>query len=282
MKINKVLMAVASFLLLGACSESSNRIGAKVYAMDCGKIEVSDMKTLDVNGSMDGKPYTLIVPCFLVRHPKGDLLWDTGWPQELMAETDGMDMGDSVAYVEQDLLAQLEQLQIKPQDIEYLSLSHSHPDHSGNAGLFSQSTFIVNRLEREAMFSEHEKSGAPLPAYFAKLADAKTVRFESMYDVFGDGTVTIHHMPGHTSGHSVLLVKPKTSQPLLFSGDLYVFEQARKRQLIPSPLLTYDAKLTKQSMKDFETLAEVHNAKVVIQHEPEHFNALPKFPAALE
>ena len=64
------LLSVATI----ATEKSNNTV--KLYALNCGTTQVSDMKDFSVKGKMNGEKETLIVPCYLIRHPKGDLLWE--------------------------------------------------------------------------------------------------------------------------------------------------------------------------------------------------------------
>jgi N-acyl homoserine lactone hydrolase len=60
----------------------------RLYAIDCGRIRVSDMSAFADTGELDGRPAVVVDSCFLVRHPKGTLLWDTGLSDKLV-ENDG-------------------------------------------------------------------------------------------------------------------------------------------------------------------------------------------------
>jgi len=255
---------------------SDNHI--KFYTLDCGTFDVADISVLSKTGEYDGQQLKMVNPCFLIRHPKGDLLWDTGHIDSMADKTDGELNGVWHAKLKTKLLGQLRQLEIAPNDVEYLSLSHLHPDHAGNANEFVESTFIVNELEHKYMFSKQIKS--IFGAYYADLENAKTITFKNEYDVFGDDTVVIKSMPGHTPGSSVLLVRLNKSGNILLSGDLYLHAQGRKL----GTMFQYniDKQLTLDSRKKFEALAKKESATVIIQHEKQHFARLPKFPKFLD
>ena len=119
------------------------------------------------------------------------------------------------------LASQLEAVGIAPSDIEYFSISHSHFDHVGNAGLFAEnSTFLIDSDERVYMFRDEAREDE-LFALVAPLETANTIEFEGDYDVFGDGSVVIIATPGHTPGHTSLLVNLSGDESILLSGDLY-------------------------------------------------------------
>jgi glyoxylase-like metal-dependent hydrolase (beta-lactamase superfamily II) len=106
------------------------------------------------------------------------------------------------------------------------------------------------------------------------------VQFDDSYDVFGDGSALIVSMPGHTPGHSVLLVNLKNSGPVLLTGDLYHLTEARTNRSVPK--FNTDAEETRVSMTKFEELAAASGARVIIQHEAADFGNLPHAPAYID
>ena len=110
-------------------------------------------------------------------------------------------------HVTKTLASQLEMLGVKPSDIKYVAISHSHPDHVGNIAMFPQSTVLVQKAEYD------------WPAPFGQKLRAiasPVIKLEGDHDVFGDGSVTLLATPGHTPGHQSQLVKlPKTKSALI-------------------------------------------------------------------
>ncbi len=255
----------------------------KLYAMNCGDLAFADVDMFADDGSMKGVARTFIDPCYLIRHPQGDLIWDTGVPEAIADMPDGLKPESFPVHVvvKKKLSAQLAELGLTPADIEYVSFSHLHFDHIGNGNLFAASTWIVDADERAAMFSEAARQGKDFAAYSA-LENAKTTLIEgdSTHDVFGDGTVVIVQAPGHTPGHTVLLVKPGKSTPVLLTGDMWHLAESQGKRLVPS--FNVDRAQTIASMDRVEALAKDTGARIVHQHVPEDFAGLPAFPAALE
>ncbi|MEW6989132.1 N-acyl homoserine lactonase family protein [Colwelliaceae bacterium 6441] len=279
MKQIKLLLISFIFLAPFAFAEKANdEPNIKLYTIDCGTLDVADIAVLSSTGEYDGQQLKMANPCFLIRHPQGDLLWETGHIDSLADNREGEVSGVWHSKRSTKLIEQLALLQVKPQDIEYLALSHVHPDHAGNANKFSYSTFIVNALEREYMFLAQTKTY--FGAFYQELESAKTIVFNTEHDVFNDGSVIIHSMPGHTPGSSTLLVRLKESGNILLSGDLYI--HARGRELNTMHQYNVDKKLTLTSRSKFEALAKREKAKVVIQHEHADFKRLPKFPHFLD
>lgn len=287
MKAN-VLLGAACVVLAAACSPSANQVSSPqeeakpeiaLYALDCGKASVKDADIFADDGSFKGQTRDLVDPCYLIRHPGGDLLWDTGLPDALVA-TPSADAGPFALTRTVTLAAQLQQLGLAPADIEFVSISHSHFDHVGNGGAFAGSTFLIDPRERAFMFSDEARKVPEFAAY-AALEQAKSTSLEgdADYDVFGDGRVKIIAAPGHTPGHRVLLVQLAQAGPVLLTGDMYHLAESRARRTVPR--FNTDRAQTLLSMDKVEKLASDTGARVVRQHVPEDFAALPAFPEAL-
>jgi len=97
--------------------------------------------------------------CFLVEHPKGRLLWDTGFPHSLRYALmrigfSIMNLGQSGVEQGDELPEQLSALGLDPADIDYLALSHVHWDHAGGSKHFVRSTWLVQRAELDWAFSD--------------------------------------------------------------------------------------------------------------------------------
>src|SRR5262245_18056849 len=111
-----------------------------------------------------------------------------------------------------------------------------------------------------------EKPPDTVPAWNASLKDSKTVIIEGEdHDVFGDGTVVIESVPGHTPGHQMLYVKLPQTGDVVLSGDLYHFPEARQFKRVPT--FDYDQKMTPVSREKAEVFLASTNARLWIQHD---------------
>jgi len=285
--MNKSIAALASLAALAACTPPAQEAAApavQLYAMECGRISFPDTAPFADDGSFNGVARDFVDPCYLIRHPDGDLIWDLGFPDAVADMPEGIRIEALGANVTMPvkLADQLAQLDLTPADIEFISISHSHGDHVGNAALFAATaTWIVDADERAHMFRDEARQDAQYWAMIEPLQNARTTLIEgdARHDVFGDDSVTIIQTPGHTPGHAILLVRTANSGNLLLTGDMFHMAESRERRTVP--VFNADRTQTLASMDLVEALAAEENARVVRQHVAEDMNALPRFPEPL-
>jgi N-acyl homoserine lactone hydrolase len=270
------LAVFAAAAALAACGQSVTAPPApdvRLYAIDCGRIALTDAGAFADDDSFNGVQRTLV---------DGDLIWDAGFPDAIADMPDGMPIEalNAVVTVPTKFVDQLAELEMTPADIEFVAFSHGHGDHVGNAALFTNATWIVDAEERAHMFRPEARSGQEFQMYAA--LEGRTPRLiegDADYDVFNDGSVTIIQTPGHTPGHTVLLVRLPNTGAVLLSGDMYHLAEARERRTVPR--FNFDRDQTLASMDKVERIAAETEALVIRQHVQEDFDALPRFPEAL-
>jgi glyoxylase-like metal-dependent hydrolase (beta-lactamase superfamily II) len=251
----------------------------RLYALDCGRIEIADMDAFADGGQYAGRPGVLPSPCFLIRHPDGDLIWDTGIGDQFAGARGVTLLPGYQAFVTTTLKAQLSQLGLSPDKVRYLAFSHEHVDHIGNANLFAKATWLLNKKEHDWVLATATPAGR-LPALLAASATARRRTITSDFDVFGDHSVMILQAPGHTPGHQVLLVRLPRSGPVILAGDLYHSLENRAKRRVPR--FNTDRAQTLASMDRIEGLARRLHARLVIQHAAEDIGRLPAFPRPLD
>jgi len=273
---------MAPLLVAASLAPVRSMAGADVrlYALDCGHASFKDMGMFSDTGEYDGKPGDIADPCFVIRHPKGVLLWDTGLGDKFAATKEGVDVLPGIhVTVPITLVEQLHSLALTPKDVSYVAFSHFHFDHTGNANAFPDSVWILNKAELSAALSATPPSGV-VPETFSGYKTAKTQMIDGDYDVFGDGTVRILRAPGHTAGHQVLELKLQKAGTVILSGDLY--HSRANREFMRVPMMNLSRADTLASMERIERIVQNTKAHLVVQHDPLDFQALPKFPAYLD
>jgi N-acyl homoserine lactone hydrolase len=274
----KWLILAPALLVAANCLAATARV--RLYALDCGVATFKDIGGFSDTGEYDGQAGEVAVPCFLIRHPKGDLIWDLGLGDHFAATAGGTEIAPGVhVMVPVTLAAQLKALSLTPKDIRYIAFSHLHWDHTGNANAFPDSTWIMNSAELAAS-SVLPPPGGVLPDTWSAVKAAKTESIDGDYDVFGDGSVMILRAPGHTPGHQVLKLKLAKSGTIILSGDLWHLRTDVDTKRIP--VFNVSRADTLASMARIDTILKNTKGRLIVQHDPKDYQALPKPPAFLD
>lgn len=275
----RALIALVAGLCGGMAQAREAPPPVRLYTLDCGRIDFTDMHVFSDTGEHDGEKGVMPVTCFLIRHGKDWMLWDAGLGDEIAASPSGQIKVGLHFRVPRTLASQLAQLGVRPDDIKYVGLSHLHADHSGNARLFPHATFLVSPAEL-ALARQTPTPNGVLADRVAAVAAARIEPAPGDLDVFGDGTVQMISTPGHTPGHHALLVRLSRSGVVLLSGDVAHFQENYDRALVP--IGNANRADTIASVGRLHGLAAHYHAKVVIQHAVGVFDAMPKLPAYLD
>ena len=273
------VLATLAVVSVGAQAKRSRVTSPRIYVFDDG--EIKGLGPQLFNFTKEELPNTdVVMVSYLIVHPKGTLMWDSGGIPDSAFKTDGTEAKSGVMTADHELLPQLANVGYTPKDITYFALSHYHSDHTGNANAFAGSTWIVQKAERDAMFADKPAS-IMATSTFDRLKDAKTkVLNNEDFDVFGDGSVVIMPAPGHTPGHQVLMVKLKNGGSVILAGDLYHYPIERTTGRVPS--FEFNAEQSKASRQKIEALVKKTGAKLWIEHDIPTFAAQPKAPKYLD
>ena len=278
-------VCVALFLL-ASVPEASAQVrkaqppkSPRLYVFDCGSLNIPDTSPYQLKKEELATNY-MSVPCFLVAHPKGTMMWDVGAVPDRAFTPGGAPATLRYATSVRPLTAQLAEIGYAPADITYLALSHFHWDHVGNANVFSSATWLVRKVERDVMFAE-PASPRTEPANYSALRTSKTVIVtKDGHDVFGDGTVVIMAAAGHSPGHQVLFVKLAQTGPIVLSGDLYHYPEERTLKRVPTT--EFNAAQTIASRTAVEAFLKKTGAQLWIQHDFTANAGLKKSPGFYE
>lgn len=223
------------------------------------------------------KQITLPVSCYLIEHPKGKILIDTGWDSRYVTERPHRFFGlldkvsTPVLQEGESIDCKLSVLGLTPADIDCVFFSHMDFDHT--SGL---------RLVREAkriMASEEELADSK--KYFFRyvktnwnFANVEPFHYEKTgigpvgksYDVFRDGSVILVNTPGHT--HGLFSVKLSArGRYVVLAGDAAYTGESLERRVIPG--FTVDMDAARQSLGWLCQCAQDPNCLLVAaNHDP--------------
>ena len=242
----------------------------RLYVLDCGQNLGKDQSRWSP-GVNEGQPIEFSDNCYLIQHDKGWLLWDTGVPDAVASMPHGMVVANGAIVYRRakTLAAQLDQIGVKPADVTYVALSHTHGDHVGNVALFPSSTVLIQGAEYDWAMA-----GANKPAF----TPTQTItKLSGDHDVFGDGNVMILFTPGHTPGHQSLVVTLPKTGALVLSGDAVHFTENWNHRRVPAMNVNRD-----QTLASLERIAGVlanRKAQLWINHDKPQSAGLRYAPA---
>ena len=251
----------------------------RLYVFDDGIIRGINPEMFQLKKEDIGMP-DMVVATYLIVHPRGTLMWDSGAIPDSALKDDGSPVTQGAYTATVTLKSQLAAIGYMPKDITYFGLSHYHSDHTANANEFASATWIVQQVERDAMFAD---KAAPITrqASYTALKDSKTKILNGEdFDVFGDGAVVIKAAYGHTPGHQVVLVKLAKTGRVLLAGDLYHYQQERGTTKVPSFEFSKEQSLA--SREKIEEFVKQTGAQLWIEHDLANFKRLKKSPEYYE
>jgi glyoxylase-like metal-dependent hydrolase (beta-lactamase superfamily II) len=271
--------AVALLLMVSITpSQAQSPAGMKMYAFSSGGL------TIAKSALQSGAPSTQVtvpVGFFVIVHPKGNFLFDTGNNDKIITDPSywgpfiqGLtpERGPDVA-----IDAQLKKINLTPDDIKYVAVGHMHLDHGGNVCKFPKATFLVQKDEmRNAAWPEPGTAGPYIPGDVAclrnNLGEALPNKFkmdqlDGDLDVFGDRSVMIKRWPGHTPGSQMAVVRlPKTGTVVLTSDNVYFAENVTKN-LLPDVSLAYNPTGILNAYEYIRVLQARDNASFMTAHD---------------
>src|SRR3954463_3467088 len=209
-----------------------------------------------------------VFSCYLIRHGDDYMLWDTGHA------TTAPNVAPKTSLV--DYLAKTD---VKPEQIRYVGISHYHADHTGQIASFSKATLLIGAKEWDAISAPKPAEGVNFKPFEGWIkGDNKVEPVASDKDVFGDGSVIVLRTPGHTPGHSSLLVKLAQMGPVILSGDAVHFHENFDTNGVPS--FNHDRAQTLASLDRIKKILGGQKSTLVIQHDPRDVSKLPAAPEA--
>ncbi len=273
--MKKIIIVLIGIVLFSACKTEkketiieTEEVKVTLQVINAGNITVNKLEAFSEGDLYVGESKDFVDPTYIITHPKGRLIWDTGLPEAIGPEPVTPGDGTFTISRKDSLKNQLKALDLTYDDFDYIGISHIHFDHTGTANYFKNAIWLVQENEHAFITSEEQIKG--LGAAIAELTNYKLLNGD--YDVFGDGTVIIKSTPGHTVGHQSLYLDLGLEKPILLTGDLYHFDENRANKVAPG--FNYDIPQTKESMEAFEAFAQEKNAEVIIQHSPKDFEKL--------
>ena len=250
-------------------------MAVRLFAMTCGWL------TGAAGGFLEGETGRLRVPVpsFLIDHPRGKVLFDSGLHPDAGRDPEGR-LGAAASYftVElgagEDVAGRLGALDVDPGTIRYLVTSHLHFDHTGGHAAARNATVIVQRAEWQA---GHDADGIRTNFYDPRDYDTgqDVLQVTGEHDLFGDGRVVCLPTYGHTPGHQSLRVRLDGGEVVLTADACYLRRTLEELHL---PAIVHDRAAMLESLLRLRALRDA-GARIVYGHDPECWTTMPQAPA---
>jgi N-acyl homoserine lactone hydrolase len=227
---------------------------------------------------------TIPIPAFVVDHPDGLFVFDTGFSRAVYRDVDAYYPEEALKHVEfhftpeQELSAQMQRAGLDPSRVMLLANSHLHYDHCGGNEQFPQATVLVQRAEWDAA------NAAPEDSRGFRVVDFHTGQrlqfLDGEHDVFGDGSVVLVQTHGHTAGHQSLRIQHEGGVAVLTGDACYMRQTLVEEDALPDISVTHDAGLYQKSL---QSLRELHRdgVSVYVGHDPAFWDEQPLAPLPL-
>jgi glyoxylase-like metal-dependent hydrolase (beta-lactamase superfamily II) len=209
-----------------------------------------------------------VFSCYIIKHGDDYLLWDTGHAMT------APNVAPKVSVVDQ-----LAKLDVKPEQIKFVGISHYHADHTGQVASFPKATLLIGKGDWDAISSPKPAEGVnfkPFENWIKGEGKVESLALDT--DGFGDGSVIVLRTPGHTPGHQSLLVKLPQMGAVVLSGDAVHFRENYDSTGVPA--FNFDRAQTVASVERIKKIASNLKATVIIQHDARDIDKLPAFPGA--
>jgi len=291
-----------SGLAVGVCAVAGLAPQASAASPEGMKLYVFTSQPLDIarsalsSAAPAGEKFLIPVAFFLIKHPKGNVLFETGDNDKLIK--DQTYWGPLAAMLDKGVSAdlaidtQLEKVGVKTSDVNYVILGHMHLDHAGNVSKFPHATIIAQRDEIQNAFWPHPGTACCyITEDFANLRGSignpmpgsqPTIELNGDLDLFGDGSVYIHRQVSHTPGSQIALIRlPKTGLVVLTSDLCYLKENLDK-DILPSIGLVYDPVGMLDGYHYVKQAVAREKGDVIFAHDPDVFKAHKHSPEYYE
>jgi len=300
--VKPVTLYIQILLSISLLISASNTLAEIKFPAN--EVSFSVIKTAESSGSLEamavdgGSWFTirnLVHVAVLIRHPKGDFLWDSGIGKEVDLQMEVFNFFESQLFSINNVKPARQQLNAESYDIQNLMAiipSHLHWDHASGLEDFSGVPIWVQKE------SYAEAQTGQVPAFVISQYDSPDLKwktfelndqpyqgFSKSFDVYGDGSAVLVDLSGHTLGHLGLFLTLGSGKQYLFTGDttwtIKGVEENKSRPWITEKLVGVDT--------DFEENAQVvdklhrlskerSELMIVPAHDELQLKRLPLFP----
>ena len=233
----------------------------------------------------EAKQITIPVSMWILKHPKGVVVFDSGNNVAISDGTDNCKKYWSAGNCDflkpsqkrSDVIdMQLKKLGLSVNDVKVLITSHTHLDHAGNMGMFPKAIHVVQKKEMyqgwwPEKFQGREVNGSFVLADINAARDYNYLELDGDYDLFGDGTVQVISTPGHTIGHQSVKVKLPKAGTFILSQDA-IWMQENLDGYVAG--LNFSVQAYTSTVNKLKMMADLEGAKILMAHDAPQFGKM--------
>ena len=262
-------LAIGASGLLALTASAQAPVEVTLSRIDCGvSAKPMDLQRFSDTFSFPGQTRTFTFSCYLIKHGNDYMVWDTGFAP-----------GSNPNAPKVGIVDRLKEVKVSPDQVKFVGISHFHADHTGQLLPFAKATLLIGKGDWDGVSANPPAQGANARGVTPWTKDGgKGEPLTLDKDGFGDGSVIVLRTPGHTPGHSTLLVNLKEKGPVILVGDLTHFQENWDSNGVPT--FNFDRAQTLASIERVKKIAEKVKATVIIQHDTRHIDKLPAWPNA--
>jgi len=241
----------------------------QLFAFTCGWFQAP------VGFFLDGGSKDILrspVPAYLIRHPKGLALFDTGLGQRFLRPAGTTLASEATGYEfdeQADVAARLRGIDIDPAEVRWIINSHWHADHCGGNASIPNGTIVVQRRERDAALASEE----------SRLYDRRdydlghpVLAIDGEHDLYGDGSVVLFPTYGHTPGHQCARIRLSSGEVVL-TADCCYFKRSLDEMRLPPQY--HDREQSLATLRTVQGLRQ-QGARIFYGHDGEFWKSVPQ------
>jgi N-acyl homoserine lactone hydrolase len=212
------------------------------------------------------------VPSFLIEHPQGLVLFDTGCNPRVAVEPEAY-WGRLAKLLnvrmtpDQAVDAQLRAHGYDPADVKFVVVSHLHLDHAGGLALFPHAKFFV--MKGELPYAYWPDRRVRRSFILEDLLPTRRFDWNELTedtDLFGDGSLQMLKTAGHTPGECSLFVRLKRDGPIVLTGDtIHIRAQLDS---LKGTATDYDLAQAGESIRRLKQIQDLGEARLWVSHDP--------------
>lgn len=277
-------MGVALMLGMGI-SDATAQYASKLWQVSSGTLTL-EKTFLVANNESRGKIITIPVAMYIIEHPQGLVVFDTGNADDVSGDGCDAYWGKGLCGAvapkqtrDEVIDRQLQKFGFTTDQVKYVVYSHFHLDHAGNIELFPKARHVVQKAEiRHAWWPEKWYAGAFVLKDYDETRSFDFLELTGDFDLFDDGAITVLSTRGHTPGHQSLKVRLAKTGTLLLAADA-VYTPENEAGVAPG--LTVSLEDSMASIERLKNIRDASGGELWYSHGMEQYNS-HKHDAAYE